>query len=462
MRNRFLLLFFLSSLLGYLGFRAGLNMRQAIVVSVFAMSIIGTLFFWDFRLSFVFIGSSICLLVRAVTLDDFINFASLDVILFLISIMIIVGMMKESGFFFWIITMLLRIKNLNGQNLFLILMMASALFSALMGEVASIIIIVAVIFNITMFLEVSPLPLVISSIMATNIGSAATVLGNPVGVLIAARGGLSFEDFLIHAFPVTLFVLVIIIWILTIWYRQYIRDLTEKLKPFQEDKGFLYLISIPADRKTKISIGIFLVTIALVALHHRLELLLHLKENTLLIMMPVFSAGVVLIYRNEKAKYYVEREVEWNSLLFFMFLFAQAGVIQSTGVADFVARKIFHAIGNQPQILSAVLLWISGSLSSFLDNVVAVASFIPIVKGLESLQFDLKPLWWALLFGACYGGNITLIGSTANIVALGLLEKEGHEPVSFWYWLKIGLVVGLVSMGIALIIMISFPHYFAG
>ncbi len=462
MLKRSIILVVMSVSAGLLAFWAGMTGKQALITGIFMMSIMGTLLFWDFRLSFVFIGSGVSLLVRAVDLEEFIRFASLDVILFLISMMIIVGMMKEAGFFYWLITVLLRIKNLDGRELFLILMFASALFSGMMGEVASIIVMITVILNLCNFLEVRPLPLVMASVMATNIGSAATVLGNPVGVLIAARSGLSFEDFLTHALPVSVFVLVLMVWVMTWWFRDYFREITEKLKLFQDDKSFLYLISVPADRKTKVSIGIFIGTIVLVGLHKRLELLLQLQENTLLIMLPVIAAGIVMIYRHDKARYYVEHEVEWISLLFFMFLFAQAGIIQATGIADFMAQKIFTVMGHRPHLLKAMVLFVSGFLSSGLDNVVAVASFIPVVKSLELLHINLQPLWWALLFGACFGGNITMIGSTANIVALGLLEREENIKVNFLEWLKIGLTIGVLSMSAAFLILLLMAGFYAG
>jgi Na+/H+ antiporter NhaD/arsenite permease-like protein len=198
----------------------------------------------------------------------------------------------------------------------------------------------------------------------------------------------------------------------------------------------------------------------LIALHKRLEILLGLQENTLLIMIPIISAGVVMFYRHDKARDYVEKEVEWNSLLFFMFLFAQAGVIRATGIADFFAHKIVATFGSSPRLLSGTVLFTGGILSSVLDNVVTVASYIPIVKSLSVLHINLKPLWWSLLFGACYGGNVTMIGSTANIVALGLLEKEQHIKVSFYQWLKLGLLVGIVSLFVAYAVVLIMFGYF--
>jgi len=449
MKVKVLLLMLISLFVGLLGYEIGLNPKQSIAISIFSASILGTLFFWEFRLSFVFVGSGILLLAKVIDLENFIKFASLDVILFLIGMMIVISMLKEAGFFMWLISRVLRVKNLTGRKLFIILMFISSLLSGLMDEVTSIITMVTVILEISDFLDVNPVPLLISSVFATNIGSAQTVLGNPIGVLIAARGKLSFEDFLINALPVSLVVLVITTFLLLIWYRDYIKDISKKLKGHNENKFFLQLISVPSDRKTKISMIIFGITVLLIGLHRRLELLFGVEENTLLILLPIISAGLVMVYRHDKARYYVEHEVEWNALLFFLFLFAQAGVIQASGIGSFIAEKIVSLIGNHPNILSFVVLFSSGFLSGTLDNVVVVSSYIPVIKSLSALHVSLTPLWWALLFGACYGGNITIIGSTANIVAMGILEKQKNIKINFFEWFKIGLIVGILSMVIA-------------
>jgi len=460
MKKKLLLLILISLITGILSFVVtGLSPKQSFIISIFSTSILGTLFFWEFRISFVFIGSGILLLIGATNLENFIKFASLDVILFLIAMMIIVGMMKEAGFFLWLTTIFLRIKNLDGKKLFIVIMVVSGVLSAMMGEVASTIMTTTVIFEICTFLEINPMPLLISSILSTNIGSASTVLGNPIGVLIALRGGFTFEDFIIRSMPVSIIVCLLTILISLIFYKEHINKISSKLKEYNEDKNFLYLVSTPPDPRTKISILIFCTTILFISLHRRLELLFGLEENTLLIMFPVISAGIVMLYRHDKASHYIEHEVEWNSLLFFMFLFAQAGVINSSGVANSIAKKIIEGTGNHPRILSGVILFSSGFISSVLDNVVVVASYVPIVENLHILNLNSNPLWWAVLFGACYGGNITMIGSTANIVALGLLEKKQNIKVDFFKWLKIGLLVGLVSMLISYLAIIFLPIF---
>lgn len=454
MKKRVLLIICVSLLAGFLGAKIGFSLHQSIVASIFCMSILGVLFFWELRLSFVFFGAGIVLATHAVDLENLIKFASLDVILFLIGMMILVGMLNDVGFFYWIITKLMRIKNLTGEKLFILLMLISAILSSLMGEIASIIIMTKIIIDISDFVDIDPSPLILASVLATNIGSSGTVLGNPIGILIAARANLTFEDFIKQALPITLCVLILTVGVLSLWFRKTIKQLTEKLIPLRDNTLFFSLISIPTDRKTKVSIGIFSVTLLCIILHSRLERVFHLEENTLLMILPIVFAGVAMLYRRDRVRYYVEHEVEWTSILFFLFLFALAGVIKYSGISDIIAKNIMLKLGKSFSLLSGILIYSSGILSSMLDNTVVVASYLPVMQSLGSLEINLRPLWWAILFGACYGGNITVIGSTANIVAMDLLEKKGKTKIGFLEWFKIGVIIGLVSMTSAYILIL--------
>jgi Na+/H+ antiporter NhaD/arsenite permease-like protein len=137
--------------------------------------------------------------------------------------------------------------------------------------------------------------------------------------------------------------------------------------------------------------------------------------------------------------------VEWWTLLFFLLLFAQAGTLKYTGATDVLAGRLAGIFGDSPAVLTGIVLWIATIGSSILDNVVLVASFIPVLQGFSDFAVNPQPLWWALLFGGCFGGNITLVGSTANIVALGILEKEKGMKIGFGQWLGIGLSVGIAT-----------------
>lgn len=456
MRRNFLIITAISLLVAAWTNSIGFTLHQAIVSGVFLMTILGVLFFWELRLSFVFFGAGIVLMIHAVDLKNLILFASLDVILFLIGMMILVGVLNDVGFFNWMVMRLLRIRNLTGGKLFILLMGISAVLSGLMGEVASIIIMTKIILDICDFFDADPVPFILSSVFTTNIGSSGTVLGNPIGILIAARGNLTFEDFMRQAFPITLLVFIPTIIILYFIFRKSISGLSEQLRSLRDNSFFFKLISIPTDRKTKVSIGIFAATLICITLHHRLELFFSLEENTLLMILPIFFAGIALLYRSDRMRHYVEREVEWASILFFLFLFALAGVIKYSGISDRLAQCIVSKLGTSGNLLSGILIFSGGIFSSVMDNTVVVASYIPVVQSLSNLNVNVQPLWWAILFGACYGGNITVIGSTANIVAMDILEKKRNIRIHFWQWFKIGAVIGLVSMGVAYFFLLLF------
>ena len=456
---KFILLIFISVLVGIISKSLGLNTPQSLAISIFSVSILGTLFFWDFRLSFAFLGISILLMTHTIDLENMIKFASLDVILFLVGMMVIVALMKEAGFFAWIVELILRVRNMTAIKFVFIISFVSALLSTMTSEVVSIIFMVAAILEICDYFEVDSVPYIIISILATNIGSAATVLGNPIGILIASKAGLTFEDFIVKAFPMSMICLTVTIFLVIFWYRKSLKKLDKQIEELGSNDILIKLISVPPEKELKISLGIFGVTLAFIALHHRLELLWNLEPNTVLLTVPLFSGGLVMIWKWQRARDYIEKDVEWWTLLFFMLLFAQAGTLKYTGATDVLARNLANLAGHSLANLTGIVLWVSAIGSSILDNVVLVAAFIPVIQSFQSLNLDLNPLWWALLFGGCFGGNITLVGSTANIVALGIIEKEKKIRITFLQWFWIGLTVGLITTAIIWLALLLLPIY---
>jgi len=447
------ILIILSSALGFSSTFIGLNTHQALAISIFSVSILGTLFFWDFRLTFVFLGTSMLLITKTIDVYHVIHFASLEVILFLIGMMVLVGLLKDAGFFAWIVSLILRIKNLTANRFLVLIAVISALLACAVDEVTSIIFVVAAIFEICDYFEVESTPFLIIAVLATNIGSSGTALGNPIGILIATKSGLTFEDFIVKAFPIMLACLACLIFIVKFWYRKQLRELDHKMKELGANEILINLISVPPEKELKISLAIFAATLIFIGIHHRLELLWKLEPNTLLLTIPLIVSGCVMAWKWRKAREFIEKDVEWWTLLFFLLIFSQAGALKYTGATDVLAQKLSISAGHNPMILTAVVLWVSTIGSSVLDNVVLVAAFIPIVQSFATLGFATQNLWWALLFGGCLGGNITMVGSTANIVALGILEKEKKIKINFFRWLGIGLVVGVATTSIAWLIL---------
>lgn len=451
MFKKFLILVGISAAVGLLGRNIGLNPHQALSVSILFVSILSTLFFWRFRLSFAFLGVSILLLTRTIDIEHIAQFVSIEVIFFLIGMMILIQLLKNAGFFAWIVALILQIKHLTAFKFVVSISVISALLACVVDEVTSIIFMVGAVFEICDYFEVDVVPFLIISVLATNIGSSGTVLGNPIGILIATKSGLTFEDFLIKAFPIMLICILALIFIVKFWYRQALSELDRKIKEYGANEMLIKLISVPPDKELKKSLIIFGLTMLLIALHYRLELLLKIAPNTILLTAPLIFSACVMIWKWEKARDFIEKGVEWWTLLFFMFLFAQTGALKYTGATDVVAKYMVNFAGNQADFLTGLFLWISAIGSSILDNVVLVAAFIPVVQSLQSINTDVNfhQLWWALLFGGCLGGNITLVGSTANIVALGILEKEKKIHIGFFRWFGIGLTAGVITTAIA-------------
>jgi len=288
-------------------------------------------------------------------------------------------------------------------------------------------------------LKIRPMPFIIIAVMGTNVGSAGTMLGNPVGILIGqnAEPPLSFIDFLQWSFPIMLIGLTATLGILMWWFRADIRLLSERLEARRElGLGLGPLVQVPYKRGLAILIGM----VSLIASHHFLERTLHLAPNTVLIVAPLVIAGLLMMWRHERSRHYIEADVEWWTLLFFMMLFAVAGTLEHTHVTERIADSFHGTFGGRSFILIPLILSLSAVGSAFVDNIVFVAAFMPVVNKLQQ-----TPLIWALVLGTCFGGNITMIGSTANIVALGMLEKRYRTSIHFLEWLKVGVVVGVVT-----------------
>ncbi|MFH1692491.1 MAG: SLC13 family permease, partial [Candidatus Omnitrophota bacterium] len=288
--------------------------------------------------------------------------------------------------------------------------------------------------------------------------SAATVLGNPIGILIATKSSLTAEDFMMKALPISFLCFLATLKLMMFWFRKSLVVFDEKIKEFGANDILIRLISVPLGKQLKSSLWILGITIFLISISHRLEVLFHLENNAVLLTVPLIIAAFVMIWKWQKARQFVEKDVEWWSLLFFMFLFAQAGTLKHTGATDVFAASLIRIAGGNHNVLLSMILWISSFGSSLMDNVVVVVAFIPIINSFHSLGTGLESFWWALLLGGCVGGNMTLIGSTANIVAIGILEKEKHVKVSFTAWLKVGLLVGVTTTLIVWGVLLLMPY----
>jgi len=427
-------------------FALGMRGDQLISLGVFGAAIAGSLLYWERRLLFVFIGVAVLLAADLLTIEGFIASAGLDVIVFLIGMMLLVGFLEERRFFDRIIALLVEKVGPRPYLLLGILMGASSFTAALVDEVTSIIFMLAALFRITDRVEVRAWPFILALVFATNIGSAATVVGNPVGVMIALRSGLGFIDFLVWASPLALAALALVVGLMFWLLRRPLAELGQAIRQVPVEASDPPDLWAPEMRAPWV---VFVTTMVLLVLHSPLEHLLGLEKNTLLMAVALAAGGVSMILAGPHARELVERRVEWWTLTFFLLLFASVGTLEATGAMDVVTERIREWSREDPTALLFLVSMAAGAISAVMDNVLAVATLIPVVKDLESVGVDPQPLWWGMLLGATILGNLTVIGSTANIVASGLWERRGGR-VHIWDWIKLGFWASLPPWALAM------------
>lgn len=447
----------MNRILGFLGGMAaaallswwgGFTGNQILAVGIFAGMILATLLFWSFRLAFAFVAVALLLATGLLDVPHFIEFSQIDIVMFLVAMMVVVGYLEERRFFEQVLADIFRRLNPNAWQFCLLIMVLGAISAALVDEVTSILFMTAITLHFVAGRRVSPIPFFVMLVFATNIGSAATVVGNPVGVMVALQGQLTFSDFLRWASPIAVISLGVTI-LLSLWYfRKPIRELQARLR---EGGG-----ATDKEREEETTSGshwgswlIFLGLIGGLVLHSPIESALGLKKNVMLLGTALAFAGLVMLLDRPRAREIVERRVDWWTLSFFLALFTSVGALRYVGVTGQIARLLVQVAGESQTALLVVLMWAGGIMSALMDNVLGVATLIPVVQDLQAQGIHVFPLWWGLLFGGTFFGNVTMIGSTANIIAVGVLERRRLGLIDFWTWLKPGILVGVVTLALA-------------
>ncbi|MCM8775956.1 MAG: SLC13 family permease [Candidatus Omnitrophica bacterium] len=444
----FFILVAVALLLGAYHFTA----QQIIAVLVFLLVICGTLFYWQFRLAFAYGGIALLLATHLLDIRHVIEFAGLDIILFLVGMMILIGFMEEKHFFEYLIA---RVVDRIGKRPYLlmaVMICLAALTSALVGEVVSILFMLSAMFHLCRRYGINPIPFLLMLVFATNIGSSATAIGNPIGIMIAMRGHLTFVDFLRWAFPIALVLLILSIPVCFLWFGSSLREIEKNMR---EERTAVNEAGEMIHKKGDIRLCwiLFIGTVLGLVFHASFEKLLGLEKNTLLLATALLAGSVVLFIERGDARSFFTRRVDWWTLAFFMALFASIGTLEYVGVTQRIAEGM-AAVGRHDETL--LLIVFSGTISlltGFLDNVLAVAAFIPILHSLEDTGVYTYPFWWGMLFGGTLFGNLTVIGSTANIVAMGMLEQEFKKHIPFMEWFKPGLLISLLTLVLALFLL---------
>ncbi|MBN1150765.1 PTS sugar transporter subunit IIA [candidate division WOR-3 bacterium] len=444
--------------------------KQIWASSIFFSTVIGTLLFWQYRVAIAAFGLSFLLLSGTMDLKMTVEFMSIPTILFIISMMIVVAWLDYIGVFKFLVSFIIKKVGFYPRKIFFILMFLSVILGGLTGEVTGILVVASIALSLTSEMNLPAFPFIISLIFGTNIGSALTLIGNPIGIYIAFLGNLSFEDFLRWASPLSIITTVVLSLFLLFLFR---KSIPAKIKAFQtdtnsnENKSINPWESVENIKKMKIGGFLFILLVILIGFSKRVDAILNLFPNTSLVAMPLAFAGVIVFMEGRRGKNLITEGVDWWTILFFMFLFAKAACLEYTGVTTKLAYQIANFSQNiqiggmlnpEHTVTATALVIITTSTalaSGFVDNLPIIAALVPVVKGLKIIGLSHTGiLWWGLLFGGCLGGNLTMIGSSANMVALSVYEKSEGKIISFSSWLKFGLPVVLISIILVLFLMI--------
>jgi len=363
----------------------------------------------------------------------------------LLGMMILVALLEPTGFFQFLAVWAGQFSRGRPVRLLVLLGTITTLVSMFLDNVTTVVLIAPVTILICEILGVHPAPYLIAEALLSDTGGAATLVGDPPNVLIGSAAGLTFNDFLTNSLPI-----VVVAWLVALLLLRFIfRRELDVQPPNVEAVLQLNPAESLDDWKTARQVLIVLGgAIVLFFLHGVLEI------------SPVFvalgAAAVALVWVRPDMHETLQR-IEWSVLLFFAALFVMVGGLEASGVLDGVVSAL-EKLDNIPPILFGVaLIWLTAGLSAVVDNVPITIALIPIIQGLGAAGMNIEPLWWALVFGAGFGGNGTIIGSTANIVVVSLSERT-HTPITSAMWNKSGLPVMLATCAVAsLLYVIAYP-----
>ncbi|MFF0862059.1 ArsB/NhaD family transporter [Nonomuraea sp. NPDC003560] len=385
-------------------------------------------------------GAGIMLLIHATNAKAafFSEHTGIDwnVIFLLLGMMVIVGVLKETGVFEYLAIWAAKRARGRPFRLMVLLVLITAVASALLDNVTTVLLIAPVTFLVCERLAVSPVPFLIAEAMASNIGGAATLVGDPPNIIIASRGGLTFNDFLVHMAPMIVILMVVFValcWLLFGRSLRYDPERAGQVMALDEREAI-------ADRRL---LWQSLAVLALVMAAFVLHPVLHYEPS----VVALLGAGVLVAATKVRTEQAIA-EVEWPTLVFFAGLFVMVGALVETGVIGQLSQAAVAATAGRPELTTMGLLGGSAVVSAIMDNIPYVATMSPIVEQLVQAEGGNGPgqvLWWALAFGADLGGNATAVGAAANVVVLGIAARNG-TPISFWQFTKYGLIVTVVTV----------------
>jgi Na+/H+ antiporter NhaD/arsenite permease-like protein len=384
------------------------------------------------------LGASLMILLKVVDQHEAFESVDFNVIFLLAGMMIIANITAKTGIFQWIAVEAVRRAKGRPYPILVLTSVATALVSAFLDNVTTVVLLTPVIFFIAQRLETSPVPFLISQVLASNIGGTATLIGDPPNIIIGSQMGKDFNDFLVNLAPVAAAALAIYL-VLARWL--FAADLKAAQNVLDADD-----IQRLVDEERRIAdprlMRISAVVLGFTILGFVLSRVLGLEGATI-----ALTGAVVLMIAAREDVHEVLKTVEWPTLFFFVGLFIVVGGVVKTGIISDLAHAVLAFTGGRTDIAALVVLWMSAIVSAVVDNIPYTITMVPLIQELGQTM-NIEPLIWALALGACFGGNATVVGASANVVVASMSEARGY-PITFISYLRYGVPATLATMVVA-------------
>jgi Na+/H+ antiporter NhaD/arsenite permease-like protein len=386
------------------------------------------------------LGASLVILLKLVDQREAFAYVDFNVIFLLAGMMIIANVMAKTGIFQWIAVEAVRRAEGQPYRLLLLTSVITAVASAFLDNVTTVVLLTPITFFVAQRLGTSPVPFLISQVLASNIGGTATLIGDPPNIIIGSQMGKDFNDFLVNLAPAAIAALVVYLLLARWLFRDELRAATSGLEPGD--------IARLVDEERKITnvplMRISLAVMAFTILGFLLSRPLGLEGATIAI-----TGAVVLMIVAREDVHEIFNTVEWPTLFFFIGLFIVVGAVVKAGIISDLATGVLSWSGGRTDVAALAVLWMSGLISAIVDNIPYTVTMVPLIQELGQ-SVDREPLIWALALGANLGGNATIVGASANVVVASMSEARGY-PITFVQYLRYGVPATLATMVVATI-----------
>jgi len=408
-----------------------------IALAIFALTYLMIMTEWINKTTASLLGGFMVITLRIVDQDSAFGIVDWNVIFLLIGMMIVMGILRETGLFQYIAIKTAKLAKAQPLRIMLMMFAITAVISAFLDNVTTVMILVPIALLIANELKISPVPFIITMAIASNIGGTATMIGDPPNILIGSSTQYSFLDFIKHLTPVIVVITIVSLGITWLIYRKGMHvsnTARARLMAYRED-------NLIANRKLLIR---SLIVVGLMLAAFMLQDVIHMKIATI----AMLTALVLMIFSSpKKVDHILTKDIDWGTIFFFIGLFIIVEGLQRTGFIKMVSNTIIQMSHQNLKTTSMIVLWFSGIFSAIIDNIPFVTTMIPMIHniGAHFTPDVMHPVWWALSLGACLGGNGTLIGASANIVSVGIAHHNGVK-LSFWDFTKIGIIYTFSSL----------------